>query len=209
MFLLPQALAISIPVGATIGIAVGLARQQMSMRLITLVAALAFACSIGSVANLGWLVPNENQAFRTAAFRKVSQTPPPKGDNELTFAELDRLIERREAFPVGSYEWDDVNRLRTGYHMRWALAFATFALALFAASLLRWTRRRWAISVGIVAAIFGYYVLLFAGRSLALHHALAPPVAAWLANGVFAVVSAALMTLSARRQAVRSIQAAS
>src|SRR6185503_9615466 len=71
---------------------------------------------IGSVANIGWLLPNANQAFRVTVFRTFSQGLPAKGENglpakgenELTFAELDRLIERHKAFPVGSDERNDV-----------------------------------------------------------------------------------------------------
>jgi hypothetical protein len=200
MFLLPQALAISIPVGVTIGIAVGLARRQMSMRLTTLVAALAFVCSAGSAVNLGWVVPNANQALRTAAFRKFSQIPPPKGDNELTFQELNRQIRQSGTFPVDSRGLDEFTRLEVAYHMRWALAFATLVLALFAMSLVGWSRRRWAIGIGVGAAIFGYYALLFIGRSYALNHDLAPPVAAWLANAFFVAMSGALMALGARRR---------
>jgi Lipopolysaccharide export system permease LptF/LptG len=199
MFLLPQALAMSVPIGATIGIAMGLPRQRLSVHVITLMLALAFLCSAGSLVNLGWLVPNANQAFRVAVFRRVApgQPSPAKGDPELTFAELSRLIQRKSEFPVGSAEWDDTTRLRTGYHMRLALAFATFALSLFAMSLLALCRRRGVIVIGAVGAILGYYALLFYGRSFALEHQLSPPVAAWLPNVAFALLSVAL-TLSAR-----------
>jgi hypothetical protein len=55
----------------------------------------------------------------------------------------------------------------------------------------------------------GYYVLLYVSRLFALSHDLAPPVALWLPNFVFTLLSAALATLSARRRAGRPSPAAS
>lgn len=200
MFLLPQALAISIPAGLMIGVAIGLAGQKVSVRLASALATVALVCSIGSVANIGWLLPNANQAFRIAMARRIGLAPPVKGDAELTFGELDRLIQRRGGFPVGSYEWDGVNRLRIGYHARWAIAFATFVLTLFAMSLVQCSRRRWTMGIGVVAGLFGYYVLLYVCRFFALNHELAPPAAAWLPNLILALMAMALMALSARRR---------
>src|SRR5712672_1859555 len=187
-FLLPGALVSSIPLGVTIGIAAGLARQRMSAHLTTLVAALAFVCSSGALVNLGWVVPASNQAFRVAAFRKVSPFPPPKGDNELTFPELNRRIRQSGTFPVDSYGRDEFTRLELAYHTRWAFGFATLVLALFTMSLLAWIRRRWVIGAGICVAVFGYYTLWYLGRSFALDHQLSPPAGAWLANAFFVVI---------------------
>jgi hypothetical protein len=209
IFLLPQALAVSVPIGITMGLAMGLAKQRMSARLTVVVAAMAFVCSIGSLANLGWLVPSANQAFRTAVFQRVSQSPPLKGDNELTLPELGRRMARSGTFPVDSNGLDEFTRLQVAYHVRWAFAFATFSLALFMLSLLAWTGKRWAVGCGVVVAIFGYYVLLYVSRLFALSHDLAPPVALWLPNFVFTLLSAALIVLSARRRAGRPSPAAS
>jgi len=106
------------------------------------------------------------------------------------------LIERHKAFPVGSDERNDVNRLRTGYHARWALAFATCALSMSAMSLVACTRRRWTIAAGVVAALFGYYALLYVSWLFALNHDLAPPAAAWLPNVVLVLISAALRQIA-------------
>ena len=102
---------------------------------------------------------------------------------------------------MGSYEWENVTRVRVGYHARWAVASATFTLPLFALSLLPWLRKRWAIGIGTVVAIFGYYVLAYIGRLFGLSGDLAPPIAAWLPNGVFVFASIALMSRTARRTA--------
>ncbi len=198
-FLLPQALGISIPVGVMIGVATGLAGQRISARLAMAVGMMAVVCSIGSAANLDWLLPHANQAFRITIARRIGIVPSPRGESELTLAELDRLIERRGGSPVGSYEWNISNRARISYHMRWALPFATLALTLFAMSLVACTRRRWAIGAGIVAAIFGYYMLIYLCRVLALSHDLVPPVAAWLPNAAFTLLSVALMAFRERR----------
>ena len=119
IFLLPQALAISIPTGLMLGISIGVAGRKVSVRLANAMIMTALACSVASVANMGWLLPNANQAFRVEVARRIGLALPlAKGDSELTFGELDRLIERRSSFPVGSAEWDDANRLRVGYHAR-------------------------------------------------------------------------------------------
>lgn len=205
LMLLPQALAVSLPMALTLGVALGLA-GHVSARLAIAVAVIGLVCSIGSVANLGWLVPAANQAFRTAAFERMRQqqgdtgwTSPPRGESELTLVDLDRLIQRRQAFPVGShYELDDLTRLRTGYHMRWALAFAPCALVLFAMSLAAYTRKKWKIRVAIGIALLGYYAILYWGRLFALNHDLPPPAGAWLPNVVFTLLSAATVMLVRR-----------
>lgn len=192
--LLPQALVLSVPIGLMIGIAIALAGQTISGRLATAIGAMALVCSISAIPSMGWLVPNANQAFRTTVSRMFSPTPPAKGENELTFAELDRLIARRRALPGGSDEWDNVDRLRTVYHTRWALAFAACVSAMFSMSLVACTRQRWKIVAGVVAALFGYSVLLDVGRSFGFNRDLAPPAAAWLPNAVLVLISAALQT---------------
>jgi lipopolysaccharide export LptBFGC system permease protein LptF len=76
-------------------------------------------------------------------------------------------------------------------------------------SLLALSRRRWVIAIGVGGALLGYYTLVYFGREFAMTHQLSPPVAAWLANGVFTIVSVALMTISGLRQVERRSPAAS
>jgi len=204
--LIPQALTVSIPLGLTIGVALGLAPHRVSARLAAVVAAAALVVSMGSVANVGWILPNANQAFRTAMFEGLARLRGrqdllplhlERGDAELTFGELGQRIESAGTSPSGSYEWGRTNRLRIQYHTRWSLAFASLALTLFSTSLAASARRRWLVGVGALAAIIGYYIILYFGQGLASHGGLSPALAAWLANAVTLMVSA-LLVLRAR-----------
>jgi hypothetical protein len=206
--LIPQALTVSIPIGLTIGIALGLARQRVSARLAAAVAAVAVMISIGSVANVGWILPNANQTFRVAMWEGVERLSghqnllPVKlerGEPELTFGELAERIHKYGASPPGSWEWWRANSLRLHYHTRWSLAFASLALTLFSTSLAASTRRRWVVGAGAVAAIIGYYIILYVGRGFVLRGDLSPPIAAWLGNLVTLMVTGFLVVRARSR----------
>jgi Lipopolysaccharide export system permease LptF/LptG len=212
--LIPQALTMSIPIGLTIGIALGVARQRVSARLAAALAAATAVISIGSVANVGWVLPNANQTFRAAMWEGVARlrgqqnllpVKLERGEPELTFGELAERIHKYGASPPGSWEWWRANSLRLHYHTRWSLAFASLALALFSASLAASTRRRWVVGVGVVAVIVGYYIIQYSGRALTLRGDLSPPVAAWLANVVTLMVSALLVVRARLRSRAEQI----
>ena len=93
MLLFPQALAVSIPVGLMIGVAIGLLGQSLSVRLATVVGAIALACSM--LRCECWMAGLADQAFRTAAMSRTIGQPPPRGQNELTLAELNRDSEEQ------------------------------------------------------------------------------------------------------------------
>jgi hypothetical protein len=206
VLLIPQALTVSIPLGLTIGVGLGLAPHRVSARLAAVVAAAALVVSMGSVANVGWILPNANQAFRIAMYEGLARLRGrqdllplhlERGDAELTFGELGQRIQSAGTSLSGSYERGRTNRLRTQYHTRWSLAFASLALTLFSTSLAASARRRWVVGVGAVAAFIGYYIILYFGHRLASHGDLSPALAAWLANAVTLMVSA-LLVLRAR-----------
>src|SRR5262249_36370572 len=89
LYLIPQALPISIPVGLTLGILWGLGGVAASARSRTLILLLATMASVASFAMLAWVVPTANQAFRVSMVGHSI----PKGANELTLGELRQLLE--------------------------------------------------------------------------------------------------------------------
>jgi lipopolysaccharide export LptBFGC system permease protein LptF len=142
---------------------------------------------------MAWIRPAANQAFREFMFSRIAHdrnasthTALPKGTNELTLAELrQRLRSRPDA--------DRVDRnIEFTYHLVWALPWATLALALFALSVNRWRIRRVGLCAIALSTYFGYYLLLFTGRTYALDGTLPAFAAAWLPNIVFAASSVAL-----------------
>ena len=66
VYLIPQALPLSIPVGLMFGILWSLGRVPASRTVSVLVLVLALGSSLVSFVTLAWVMPNANQAFRTA-----------------------------------------------------------------------------------------------------------------------------------------------
>ena len=187
LFLVPQALPVSIPVGLTFGILVGLGRAAAPRRARALVLVIAGLSSMASFAMLAWVVPVSNQAFRvTASGRAVM-----KGANELTLGELGRLREAKAHEPMAAP--NEIRSLALNYHTRWAFAGAPFVLSFFAVALTH-RRRRGRLMLGFVgcAAIFGYYAIMYKARALGLDRTLPTFVAAWIPNAAFLILSAAV-----------------
>ena len=88
---------------------------------------------------------------------------PKRGPNEYTLRELRRQIVSQ---PDGGFS----RSLAFTYHQKWALSGATIALVLFAMSIARRSSPR--LLTGFIVAVvglFGYYVLLYGGRSAVLN----------------------------------------
>jgi lipopolysaccharide export LptBFGC system permease protein LptF len=196
LYLIPQALPISIPVGLTCGILWGLGRVAASPRSRTLILLLATMASVASFTMLAWVVPAANQAFRVSMIGH----PVLKGANELTLGELRELLEPGTAEPRPLAAPSDLRSLALNYYGRWALASAPLVLALFALALTH--RRQLGRLVTLLAgclAIFGYYVVMHSARRLGLDHTLSAFAAAWTPNVAFLILSVAVMLLASRR----------
>jgi hypothetical protein len=194
LYLIPQAIAMAIPIGLTIGILFGFRGRQPSIQSRRLVLAIAVVLSLMSFANLNWLMPAANQSFResAAAARGITRGGLPRGANEMTLTELSGEIESYRGVAIGGSQV--VRGLKFSYHQRWSLACAVAVLALFAIGVL--TRRpsaRWTVGLIAIGALFAYYVLLFLGRSAALDGAIPAFVGAWFPNVVFALCSMLLL----------------
>ena len=196
LYLIPQALPLSIPVGLTFGILWGFGRVAASPRSRTLILLLATMASVASFTMLAWVVPTANQAFRVSMIGR----PVLKGANELTLGELRQLLEpgTGEQRPVAAPS--DLRSLALNYHGRWALAGAPLVLALFAVALT--SRRQWGRIMPLLAgclAIFGYYVVMYSARRLGLDRTLSAFAAAWTPNVAFLILSVAVILLGSQR----------
>jgi len=201
VYLIPPQLALTLPIGCSLGILYGLRGLVVSLRSKVVVLAFAIACTAATFVTVAWLLPAANQGFRELAYAeqvKRGMTPwlPQKGAPEMTFRELTQQIDaaRRDGL-LPKVVW----RLSYHYHERWALSGATLVLALFSLSLV--TRRRngrFFLGAAATGAFFCYWVLLYIGRALAVSGMMPPAPAAWMANMALAIVALALLKLPPR-----------
>jgi lipopolysaccharide export LptBFGC system permease protein LptF len=191
VYLIPQALPLSIPMGLTFGILWVLGRLPASRTALLLVMVLALGSSVVSFVTLAWVMPNANQAFRTG----VAEGPVVKGGNELTIGELrERINNPSPAAPTS-------RNLELNYHGRWALGATPFVLAMFAmiVATARKSGRTMALVIGFLL-ITGFYAMMFAAKNLGLGGTISPFVAAWMPNAVVLLLSAAVMSLRLQRR---------
>jgi hypothetical protein len=94
LYLLPQALAIGLPMGLVFGVLCGLRGRTTAPRSWAIMVVLVAASSIAALGLLGWLLPAANQAFRELSYRQILLHRPgadyrqpillKRGFNELT-----------------------------------------------------------------------------------------------------------------------------
>jgi hypothetical protein len=196
--LVPQALTIAITAGATLGVVYAVGGRDFSRRVAEAIVGLACVASALSFANLGWITPAANQAFRVAINIRSDL---PKALPELTLGELRLAIAADDRPPTlapplfvgeGSRYLKD---MRLQYHSRWALSLSPIVFALLVLSLAAGgVLRRWVLGISAAAAFVGYYVLLYVGRPLVFEGTMPAYVSAWAPNVTFALV-AAMITL--------------
>ena len=179
LYLVPHALWGAIPIAMLIAVAALAPTLSRAHR--AGVVALAGACCVVALLNIGWITPAANQAFRVEASGDPRIR---RGHNELT------LVETRTALIRGYSEADaatgpiPAQRLAAAYYRRWAMAFAPLALTVFALTVRSGTVARRLLLAMCVGAAFIYYpwgLLAALGLPAAL--------VAWLPNvavGLFA-----------------------
>jgi hypothetical protein len=183
-YLVPSTLVLTVPLGLVPGAAfcvhgVG-RRRKLAVGVMTLVS----ICSLAMAANVAWLTPNANQAFRTLFFvqtQGVQHPPPTRGDNELTWSQH---WERRQEM-VRSGETRRVREFDADYHLKWE--FGTAALPLTALVVVTARSRRWSRSGLILAALIScvaYFILIVASNFALTLPGLPAIVAGWAADGV-------------------------
>jgi len=164
LYMVPQAVAVGVPLGFSCGVLCGLRRRTVTARARRSILLIAISCSALMFIVVAWILPESNQAFRELHVGHRI----PRGLHELTLGGL-----RARA------EWFD-------FHFRLALACATAVLAWFACRVM--TLRR-----SIVLGLAGVVVYCCGFLTVQIYHDGLPAVlAAWLPNLITAGVAACL-----------------
>jgi cytochrome bd-type quinol oxidase subunit 2 len=173
-FLIPSTLALGLPLGLAMSIAATSGRA-LSRRVRAAVILIAVAASAGSLINVAWVTPWANQAYR----EEIMGRPVPRGQNELTLAELNRE-------PGGAFM----------FHTRMVLAIAPLTFAVF--GVVTATRRRFrrvaAMSVAGAGGV-GYVLLLMVGEVMSRRGLVPPVFAAWSPQLLLFAVSSLLVII--------------
>lgn len=191
--LTPSAFPVAAPVGLAVMTALWSERQRKARGTLC-ISALVVSVLVGW--SLNHLVPDANQAFRTAFYADLSRAPS-RGATELSFEELLHVSRSREA--QVAYLLDH----RTGepppdfwLHARVALTMTPLVMMLlaFAATTRRSLVRQRLVLAGAAAAFLAWYVLITRDTYAALIEFGTPAwLAAWFPNLLLA--TAALVML--------------
>jgi lipopolysaccharide export LptBFGC system permease protein LptF len=212
VLLVPQGLAVAIPQAVLLVGFLGSVRQpdggRRSGRAVFArsLFALSLVAAALSLVVLLWAVPAGNDAFRRLEYRVVSRTGSPsavvKGANEMA---MDELAAAR--LDVIRQTRAERARLDYAFHQRFAIPAASVVFCLAALAFGSGTasgRWRWPKAVGwSVATLLAYYWVMIVGRDAAIdvQPVLAPWLAAWTPNLVFAALALVLLSTRAARLA--------
>lgn len=197
LYLIPQALPLSIPVALTVAVFLGLRNAPSHWRARLPVVVFALLSCATSFVLLSRIIPANNRQFRVSLARHAVF----KGPSELRLDELHQLLERR-GDQAAILAASDRRNFSLAYYTRWALVWAPLALSTFALAVMNRRRRGRLASVLVgFAAIAGYYVLMYTARRLEQDGTLPPAAVAWGPNVVFFVLTLALMRLTGPWQA--------
>ena len=183
IYLIPQALPLSVPLGLAVAVAwtlCGVARTRKLAAAALVVAALAAATMF---ANVAWVLPEANQAFRQRAFEQLAPhaNPPRRGDNELTWSEA----RKRQADLRARSNTAAVRAFESTYYLKWAMSLAPLPIVgLIVAIAFRraWTRAGLtSVALGLCAS---HFALLMSTRTLANLEILPPIVLGWSADAI-------------------------
>ncbi len=200
LYLVPGVLPLSLPFGCALGIAWAFNGAARTRKLAVCALALAFFCSAGMFADIAWLVPDTNQAFRQHVLARIQPSPGAvatlvRGDNELRWKASRQRRAELAAQPYGEYR---LRQFDVGFHRKWGLTGATFAIAALVLSL--GARRHWTrggLTWAALAVCALYNSLLMSASAAALDGVIPAIVAGWSANAV-CVLGAILLALSSR-----------
>jgi Lipopolysaccharide export system permease LptF/LptG len=160
LWLLPSAIALTIPAALLIAVPVALRDRFPDGRLIKRALVLALLYTAALFLWIGWLVPASNQSYRTAVLGK----PLPPGIGELSFAET-----RREIAKAALRDTEQrVRLLEFSYHSRLAIVLTPASIMLLALALARRAKtKRHPYRTGFLA-LLGYAAFIAATRGFVL-----------------------------------------
>jgi hypothetical protein len=183
LYLVPQALAISLPVCLALGLFVWIRGEGADPSTKRTVLWLMRLALLLAVANTGWITPAANTAFRNVN----AGTAMPRGPNELTFIELGQRAYQ------GSPETALDGKLPVAFWLnaRLSLAIAPVLLCVLALAGATAGRRRSSavIVFGTLAVFVGCYVLIPDYDIAALMRWLPAAAIAWIPNVIVALAT--------------------
>ena len=200
LYLAPSVLPITVPLGLMLAIAWTLHGAARTRKLAVAGMVVAALCSIAMFANLGWLTPEANQAYRETRFAQVfpGRDAPPRGFFELTWSGMHARL--REARATESPH--EVRYLEVAYHKKIAYTVAPLAMVgviLALAFRRRWGRGRLMAAAGGVAMA---YLLVSEAFSFVGADLNAPTVViGWAATALCAAAAVVLLATSSRARA--------
>ena len=196
IYVIPSTLPLSIAFATMIAIAAGIDRERVTRKTILALLAAAFACSVVMFADMAWVVPDSNQAFRETVFHGVESRArllgeqvlgksPVRGDREMSLGELRRQISLRP---------DQQRRLAMTYHTRFSLSAAPFMLATVGLVMAFRTRRmtRRAVVLTAFGLCIAYWMLLMSANEAGVWTMLPVPIVAWSPNIACALLASGL-----------------
>jgi lipopolysaccharide export LptBFGC system permease protein LptF len=217
VYLVPQAIPISIPIALSIGIVWSWSNEVGARVMVRRLVVVSVAGAVISLATMEWLVPAAHDGFLASVTRlSASNGSPPtmhRGLGERSLSELTSMARQMSTTASSTGHRGPIGpglRMRPGrsftvadvtlaLHTRMALSGATIALAILAVGIAAVIRSR---TPG--RAIFGALVLVYVASwfgAAAIAPAVPPALSAWLPNA--AVVTVALGFVSVRRLAWR------
>jgi hypothetical protein len=193
LYLVPQALNISLPVCVALGVFIWIRREGVNPPMKRTVLRLMCLALLLTVANIGWITPAANTAFRNVNAGAAMA----RGANELTFIELGRRVYQ------GSPETAIDGPLPMAFWLnaRLALAMAPVLLCVFAlAGATALNRRSAAVIVFATLTVFtGCYLLVPDYEIVMLTRWLPAAAVAWIPNVIVALATVQSRTLNWRR----------
>jgi lipopolysaccharide export LptBFGC system permease protein LptF len=199
-YLAPSTLALTVPLGlgiATAWVLHGAARGR-KVAIVALFAAAAM--SVAMFANLAWLTPDANQAFReeVMAHHDPPSPSPARGDGELRLGELRHRLQQAR----NDGNQSDVRSLEVLYYRKWATGAAPLAIVGLIVALA--FRRSWsragltAVACGVYATNYALWISVF---PLAHRGVASPLVLAWAGNALCAILVVVVTSSRSRARA--------
>jgi len=204
IYLIPSILPMATAWAAILAVVCG-GRERLTKKLTAAVLAASFVCSVAMFADLAWVVPDSNQAFREVVRSALASRgelafsqPLTRGDNEMGMSELRQQMARHPG---------NARRYAFTYHSRWSLSFAPLFLAGLALLFTR-TIKSTAIRAIIACALcVNHWVVLLSSRA-AMTGGYPVVLAAWLPNLVLfdlCLIAAAVAAWRSKTSLLRAL----
>ena len=184
LYLIPQALPLSVPFGLAVAAAWTLRGAARTRKLAAAVLWVAAMASAVMFANLNWLVPEANQAFRVHMVAQLDPRHDPskplaRGFNELGWSQARQRLRQVRA----RADTSEIRRFETSYYRRFAISVTPVAIVVLVVALAFW--RDWTRG-GLIGVALGVcvanYTLMWSALSFAQFDILAPIAISWIPN---------------------------